>query len=261
MSQSERRTPPSSRLVLGGIIVAIGVLLLLGNLGWVDARWLVRALWPLTLVVAGVAMLRDSRQRRGNPWPWVLICGGVWLFADNMDWVAFNFWDLLVPAVLVFIGTRLIYRSGPNSRGHKSSSESTERPPSSEAFDSSPTSENLRLPRKDKSPEFIRSMAFMSYVDLHPVMHPFNGGDLSAIMGGIKLDLRDTPMDGDEVILDVFTFWGGIEIFVPPDWTVSSKLTTLIGGFVDNRRPTNVIPTKTLIIRGFNLMSGIELKN
>lgn len=101
----------------------------------------------------------------------------------------------------------------------------------------------------------------MSYVDLHPIMHPFTGGDLSAVMGGIKIDLRDTTMDGDEVILDVFTFWGGIEVYVPPDWTVSSKLTTLIGGFVDNRRPTKIIPTKTLIIRGFNLMSGIELKS
>ncbi len=261
MSQSERRPPPSSRLVLGGIIAVIGVLLLLGNLGWVDARWLVRALWPLTLVIAGVAMLRDSRQRKGNPWPWVLISGGLWLFADNMNWVAFDFWDLLVPALLVFIGARLIFRSGSETQRPKTNPESTEHPPSTQGFESDSPSEHLRLPRQDKSAEFIRSMAFMSYVDLHPVMHPFSGGDLSAVMGGIKPDLRDTAMEGDEVILDVFTFWGGIEIFVPPDWTVSSKLTTLIGGFVDNRRPTKVIPTKTLIIRGFNLMSGIELKN
>lgn len=260
MSQSERRTPPSSRLILGGIIVVVGVLLLLGNLGWVDARWLVSVLWPLTLVVAGAAMLRDSRQRKGNPWPWVLICGGLWLIADNMDWVAFSFWDVLLPAALVFIGSRLIFRSGAQSNGNKSSTSSADAP-SADAFDPSAPPEPLRLPNKDKSPEFIRSMAFMSYVDLHPLMPPFSGGDLSAVMGGIKLDLRDTAMDGDEVILDVFTFWGGIEIFVPPDWTVSSKLTTLIGGFVDNRRPTSVIPTKTLIIRGFNLMSGIELKN
>jgi hypothetical protein len=42
---------------------------------------------------------------------------------------------------------------------------------------------------------------------------------------------------------------------------VSSKVTTLMGGFIDKRRPTSVIPTKTLVVRGTIVMSGIEVKN
>jgi predicted membrane protein len=101
----------------------------------------------------------------------------------------------------------------------------------------------------------------MSYCDLHPVSSPFRGGDLSAIMGGIKLDLRDAHMEGDQATLDVFAFWGGVEIHVPSDWVIASKVTTIIGGFVDGRRPSSVVPAKTLLIRGYNLMSGIEVKN
>jgi hypothetical protein len=128
---------------------------------------------------------------------------------------------------------------------------------SEETQDSLP---RITLPGEEK-PEFVRSFAFMSYVDLHPVLNPFRGGDISAVMGGVKLDLRDTKMYADQATLDVFAFWGGIEILVPPDWIVSSKVTPIIGGFVDSRRPSNVIPTKTLLIRGFNLMSGVEVKN
>lgn len=261
MSLSERPTRLSTRIVLGGIVIAIGVLLLLGNLGWLDAHSVLRRLWPLALVVAGVAMLRDSRQRRGNPWPWVLITAGIWVFADNMDWISINIWDLIVPGILLFIGARLLFRSHEKPRSSTHDADGIESSDNNPTAAEQPQAEQLRIPYANKSSEFVRAFAFMSYSDLHPVMRPLRGGELSAVMGGIKLDLRDTGMEGDEAVLDVFTFWGGIEILVPPDWTISSKVTTLVGGFVDSRRPTKVVPTKTLIIRGFNLMSGIEVKN
>ena len=89
----------------------------------------------------------------------------------------------------------------------------------------------------------------MSGCELRPVSRPFRGADLSAVMGGIKLDLTDARMEGDSATIEVFAFWGGIEIYVPPDWTVTSKVTTLLGGFIDKRRPTSVVPTKTLIVQ------------
>ena len=101
----------------------------------------------------------------------------------------------------------------------------------------------------------------MSGCELRPVSRPFRGADLTAVMGGIKLDLADARMEGDSATVEVFAFWGGIEIYVPPDWTVTSKVTTLLGGFVDKRRPTSVVPTKTLIVRGMVVMGGIEVKN
>jgi predicted membrane protein len=109
--------------------------------------------------------------------------------------------------------------------------------------------------------EFVRSFALMSGCELRPVSRPFRGADLTAVMGGIKLDLADTRMEADSATVEVFAFWGGIEIYVPPDWTVTSKVTTLLGGFVDKRRPTSVVPTKTLVVQGMVVMGGIEVKN
>jgi predicted membrane protein len=101
----------------------------------------------------------------------------------------------------------------------------------------------------------------MSGCELRPVSRPFRGADLNAVMGGVKLDLTDARMEGESAVIDVFAFWGGVEIYVPPDWSVTSRMTTLLGGFIDKRRPTSVVPTKTLILRGMIVMSGIEVKN
>ena len=107
----------------------------------------------------------------------------------------------------------------------------------------------------------MRSFAFMSGCEMRPVSRPFRGADLTAVMGGVKLDLTDARMEGEVAVIDVFAFWGGVEVHVPPDWSVTSKVTTLLGGFIDKRRPTSVIPTKTLVLRGTVVMSGIEVKN
>ena len=234
----------SSRLVIGLIIMAVGGVLLLGSLGWFDARHLLRTLWPLALVAAGISMIRNPQKGKNHTWAWVLIGVGLWIFFDKIGLLSFNVWQLIIPAILLGVGGRLVYLA------MKERSQETEEHPL----------ERLTLPGEEK-PEFIRSFAFMSYCDLHPVLNPFRGGDVSAVMGGVKLDLRDTKMYGEQATLDVFAFWGGIEILVPPDWIVSSKVTPIIGGFVDSRRPSRVIPTNTLLIRGFNLMSGVEVKN
>jgi hypothetical protein len=50
----------------------------------------------------------------------------------------------------------------------------------------------------------------------------FRGGEVTAVMGGCALDLRGASMTG-EAIINVFAFWGGVTLKVPPDWTVVLK--------------------------------------
>jgi predicted membrane protein len=232
----------STRLVIGLWIVLIGAILLLKNLELINGSQFWRFFTPLILVFIGTTMLinnptRIQRQRLG----WVFVIVGGWIFFHRLGWIDISIFKLLLPALLLFGGGALVWRAFNAPKGESKVASLT-------AYE-------------EPHAEFMRSFAVMSSNELRPVSRPFRGADLSAVMAGIKLDLLDARMEADSANIEVFAFWGGMEIYVPRDWTVVSKVTTLMGGFIDKRRPTTVLPTKTVIISGLVLMGGIEIKS
>ena len=89
----------------------------------------------------------------------------------------------------------------------------------------------------------------------------FRGGEMTAIMGGFELDLRQAAMKEGEAVIDVFAFWGGIEIKVPTEWAVVVKGTPFMGGFDDKTRVPQGGSNKRLIINGYAIMGGVEITN
>ena len=88
----------------------------------------------------------------------------------------------------------------------------------------------------------------------------FKGGEINAFMGGCELDLRDADIDG-EIEINVFALMGGIQIAVPPDWSVNAKVTPFMGGMEDKTRSSERSPDKRLKLSGFVMMGGIEVTN
>src|SRR5690606_24678524 len=68
-------------------------------------------------------------------------------------------------------------------------------------------------------------------------------------------------MEGDSARVEELAFFGSIEIQVPPDWAVTSKVATLIGGFSDKPHPAAAVPSKELIVDGIAIVGGIEVKS
>ena len=72
----------------------------------------------------------------------------------------------------------------------------------------------------------------------HSVSHSanFRGGNMTSVMGGSRLDLREAKMaPGEEATLDVFGVMGEVEILVPEDWVVDVRATPVMGGVKDSR--------------------------
>lgn len=257
----------STRLIVGLLIIFLGGALLADNLGWLDARHILRSLWPLALVAVGVAMVRHPEQKRSRNWGWVLITVGIWIFLDKIGWIHVSLGQLILPGILLFVGGMLVFRSlsGPPSGDTAKPTPSKPTTPSSSGFATSngpsTTSTSFGSASTSDQAEFVRAFAILSAHELRPVSRPFRGADLNAVMGGIKLDLTSARMEGDTAVIEVFAFWGGVEIFAPPDWTVTSEVTTLLAGFIDKRRPTSVVPTKHLVVKGMVVMAGVEIKN
>lgn len=259
----------STRLIVGVLIILLGGLLLADNLGWWEARHVLRTLWPLALVGVGVAMIRHPQHKRSRSWGWVLITVGLWIFLDKLGWIHLDLGEVLLPGILLFVGGVLVFRSLSGPATGSSSDPTpppTTNPPSGSGGPTGPAGPTPGATNSGSSTasdhaEFVRSFALLSAHELRPVSRPFRGADLNAVMGGIKLDLTSARMEGDTAVVEVFAFWGGVEIFVPPDWTVTSEVTTLLAGFIDKRRPTSVVPTKHLVIKGMIVMAGVEIKN
>ena len=89
----------------------------------------------------------------------------------------------------------------------------------------------------------------------------FKGGELTAVMGGCEIDLRRASIAGGEAQIEIFAFWGGVEIKVPEDWSVTNKVVPIMGGIDDKSVPPKGGATKRLILTGYAIMGGAEIKN
>jgi hypothetical protein len=228
-----RERSPIGYLIVGSLIAIYGVGLLFDNLGFGDVRYYMRHAWPAVLVIIGIMLLirRDQNRNRYGFWGTVMIFGGLWAYASQRDWIHVNFWAVFGPTLLVLLGASFVYRALHHPR---------------------PSGDN---------DSFIHSFAVFAGNELKPTSSPFTGADLAALMGGVVLDLTGTQMEGDTATVDVLSVMGGIEIFVPRDWNVTTKVMSFMGACVDKRRPPTMPASKTLIVRGATFLGGIEIKD
>jgi hypothetical protein len=216
--------------------MALGVLFLGANLGYFSAREAFRVFWPAAFVVLGLVVLFEPRTPTGRRlWGLGWIVAGGWIYAYQHQWIDVDFWDLLVPLGLVLFGLSLIWRSLRGARA--------------------------RRPADEGSEAEVRTFALLSGNEVRSTAARFRGADLGAFMGGVNLDLRQAGLaDDEEAEIDVFAMWGGIEIRVPREWTVVSKVMPLMGAFEDKSEPL-AGATRRLIVRGLVVMGGVEVKN
>jgi hypothetical protein len=215
---------------MGLLVIVVGVLFTLDNLGMVDAGRYLRY-WPVGLIVVGAVKLWQARGGPGAFAALLFIFAGVWLVLESARLVTVTLWDMW-PMLLVFFGASMVWR-GLHGRPDRKTSD-------------------------DNST--LSALAVLGGVNRGNNSRTFRGGDLTAVMGGCEIDLRQANIDG-EAVFDVFAMWGGIEIKVPEDWTIDGRVMPILGGFDDKTRPPQGSTAHRLVLRGFAIMGGIEVKN
>jgi len=229
-SSSFRVTP---QIVLGLLIVAFGLALTADNLGYADAGDILRY-WPLLLVAFGLARLLGTTCASSRISGAIMVLIGVWLSAEELfgfELELRRWW----PLFLVAIGGLILYRA---MRGGAS-------PNGPEPYTTTDGT--------------FSEVAVWSGKVRRIASSAFRRADLTAIMGGVEVDLRSASTGGQEAVIDVFAWWGGIEITVPPDWAVSNQVVAFMGGAEDKSTGTQDARNR-LVVRGFVVMAGIEIK-
>ena len=228
-----RATP---QVVLGLIIIAIGVLFTLDNLGVLYAHDYFRY-WPALLILYGIVKMIQPQGRPGRFFGLVVTFIGAALLLDRLYILSFSLWDFW-PLLIVAIGLSMIWRA--SAGGARRSREWV---------------------TTSDSDSIINGTAILSGFRRTSSSQNFQGGDLTAIMGGCEVDLRQASMKEGEAVIDVFALWGGIDLKVPLDWSVVVMGSPLMGGFDDKTARVGGDGSKVLVVTGAAVMGGVEIKN
>jgi predicted membrane protein len=223
-----RLTP---QVVMGLLVMALGVVFTLDNLDLLDAGQVLRY-WPAAFVALGAAHLLNGRWFAG----FVFTAAGTVLLLQTLGYLWIR-WSLLLrlwPLQFVILGLVLIWHAMRRGRAGAAAADSN---------------------------ETVSAFAVLSGVSRANNAKNFRGGELTAVMGGCEIDLRPAAMTDGEAVIDVFAMMGGIELRVPETWSVVSKVVPLLGGFEDNTKPPVGDPRHRLIVRGFAIMGGVEVRN
>lgn len=222
-------TPTSGRVLIGIYLLIIGAFALLDNLGIVNTRDVLQ-FWPLVFVGVGVLKLNQARGTSGYVIGGGFILVGIMMTLHQMGIIYFRVRDWW-PMILIVIGLSVIFKH----RFHGCEDQSAEQTSNSSA------------------------VAIMSGNKIQNSSQDFRGGELTAVMGGIELDLRGASIR-EEAVLNVFSFWGGIELKIPNDWTVETRAMPIMGG-IDDKSVPPATGGKRLIITGTVIMGGVEIIN
>jgi predicted membrane protein len=225
-------------ILFGILIIAIGVVLLLDNFGILSAREYL-LYWPVVLIILGaLKMLEPGGAAGRTAWGMVALVG-ILLVLDNLDIIDFRIWDLW-PLIFILIGFGLL-RGSWRGRGKEFL--------------------NGRFQQTATSDATINVSAVAGGASVSNASADFRGGSVTAVMGGTKVDLRSASIKSGEARLELFTFWGGIELLVPKEWTVEIRISPVLGGIEDKTRHPAEGGTQRLILSGTVIMAGVEVKN
>ena len=230
--RARRRREPAVQVVIGIIVVALGVLFTLDNLHVLRARDYLQ-LWPVAFIAVGIAQFAQARTsgRRLAGLLWILL--GATLVANRLGWLSVNVWAYW-PLLLVFVGARIFWQAFYTSTPQELS------------------------PDADAA---ISMLAVLGGNNRRVTSQAFQRAEITAFMGGGKLDLLDATMAPNGAVIDVFAVMGGFEVLVPPTWNVDVEVTPFMGGYDDKSQPPASANGPRLRIRGFVMMGGIDVKN
>lgn len=220
------------RAFFGVTIVALGGILLLRNLeiikfdSW-NVFW--GTVWAAGLVLAGLVTIVSSQRLLTRAWGLLLMAAGVSVGLNAYGIIDVSIWKLFWPVVLIAVGLMMVFSIGSANRK-----------------------------RAEKSGTDDNEKVAIFYGEQSRVRGDYTGGSLTAIFGGVDLDLRQANIK-DGAIIDVFTFCGGININLPDDVIVKNEVRGVLGGS-DDKTMSKPSAKKTIYLRGECVLGGLEIK-
>ncbi len=261
-----------SQIVLGVIVIGLGLLFLLDNLGFINVRYTFR-FWPTILIIFGLLKISQSHTRSGYILGGVMVLLGLSWTLKAMGLLYIN-WSMLWPLLIIAVGVAVVSKSLPGGQqrqrrrhfsaqqGGTAASDAFGQPRNGAVSLDKDVADATAAPGASGQADddsIIEVTAILGGYVRRVSSQRFRGGDINVIMAGCEIDLRQASIEG-EAVLNVFALCGGVTIKIPPDWSVVLQGTPILGGFEEK----TIVPpnqNKRLYVTGYAIMGGLEIRN
>ena len=222
----------TNTVLWGIVLIAVGVLWALNAFEILTFDIFFDGWWTLFIIVPSAIGLVTERDKSGNL---LGIAIGVGLLLCCQNIIDFSmFWKLLIPAVIVIAGLKLVLSgfSGKNKAG-------------------------IIIKVKKESGETLESgCAVFSANEINYNGRVFDGAELTAVFGGVDCDLRKAIIEKDCAIRATAVF-GGIEILVPEGVNVRVSPVSIFGGVSNKTASRSDVPT--VYITATCIFGGVDV--
>lgn len=228
----------SGRLFFGIILILLGSGFLADQMGYIEIGQTISTYWPLILIITGLTGLFDRKSSKiGNL---IVLALGVLFQLNRLNYLDVEVFRLFWPVVLIIIGINIIFSKGV--RKH------------SDPVNPAKWSTNVI------TDETVDSFVMFSGLETNNQSQSFKGGKLTALFGGIELDLNGASLENNEAFIDATAIFGGVDIFVPPNWRVEATGVPIFGGWSNKTRPNSDPDAPVLKVRCTAIFGGVEIK-
>ena len=212
-----------SNLFWGILLIIVGVLFLGRNMDWWDFSIFFHGWWTLFLIVPSVISLV---RREGVGTSFLILVLGVLMLLASQEIIEWSIiWKIFVPVIIIVVGLSIIFAN--------------------------------RTVKEKKVRENAKTYtAVFSGIDerLGEIKNDFK---VTAIFGGVELDLRDVTLKED-VVIDCFTLFGGIDIRLPKNVKIVINGLPIFGG-IENKYRDDEFAKVTVYINHTTIFGGVDL--
>jgi len=227
------KSPLHGRAIFGIILVLFGLAMMAKSFDLVSPGVeYVLFSWPMLLAVLGVIFLiTGNRNTTGIV---LFLLGAIFLLPRILD-IPYSFHDIFWPVVFIVVGILILIKAFAHSG------------------------------RKDTNvaPDQIDDVAILGGNERRINSKNFKGGKITSIFGGTQINFTEAELAEGEIVIDIFSLFGGCTLIIPKDWQVKVEVTSILGGFADKRIFGDPGSGKkgVLIIKGMAIFGGGEIKS
>ncbi|MDR2954305.1 MAG: cell wall-active antibiotics response protein [Prevotella sp.] len=239
-------------------LVLFGVILLLFNLGIIPRDYKpILISWQMLLIVIGLWSLIKRNITSGII---LILIGGFFiypklchLFPEYLSCISIDirtYW----PILLVVVGVILIFKrtSSKNTNFH--------------------INERHEWTAADRDQTNGTNFSDTDYIDKNKMFGSshqivlsdnFKGGEGNIMFGELIIDLRKAKLADGINQLELNVMFGSIVLYVPDDWAIELKSSSIFGSFEDKRHHREMPQSNAprLIVKGSAMFGGGEIKN